>query len=109
VPEVGVTHDQKGQATTLVVGPDNKVTVRPIQATATFGDKWVVEGGLKEGERVIVAGVQKVQPGMLVQAVESPESNASPATSPASIPRKDAPPTDPRAARPAATEIARSR
>ena len=72
VPEVGVTHDPKGQAIVLVVGTDNKVALRTIQATRTAGDQWVVDGGLNEGERVIVAGLQKVQPGMLVNAVESP-------------------------------------
>jgi len=69
VPQQGVTRDPKGQATALVVGADNKVAQRVIQASSTFGDQWVVEGGLAEGERVIVAGVQKVQPGMLVRAV----------------------------------------
>jgi membrane fusion protein (multidrug efflux system) len=76
VPQVGVTHDPRGQATALVVGPDNKVALRTIQATHTLGDQWVVEGGLAEGERVIVAGVQKVRPGMLVRAVawQAPEA-----------------------------------
>ncbi len=69
VPEQGVTRDPKGQATALVVGADNKVAQRVIQANNTFGNQWVVEGGLQEGERVIVAGTQKVQPGMTVRAV----------------------------------------
>ena len=69
VPQVGVTHNPQGQATALVVGPDNKVALRTIQASRTSGANWVVDGGLKDGERVIVAGVQKVQPGMTVRAV----------------------------------------
>jgi membrane fusion protein, multidrug efflux system len=69
VPQQGVTRDPKGQATALVVGADNKVAQRVIKASSTFGDQWVVEGGLAEGERVIVAGLQKVQPGMTVRAV----------------------------------------
>jgi membrane fusion protein, multidrug efflux system len=71
VPQVGVTHDPKGQATALVVGPDDKVTVHTLQLRGTSGDQWIVEGGLEDGDRVIVAGVQKVQPGAVVQAVES--------------------------------------
>ena len=71
VPQVGVTHDPKGQATALVVGPDNKVALRTLQLRGTRGDQWIVEGGLDDGDRVIVAGVQKVQPGAVVQAVES--------------------------------------
>src|SRR6266404_2052295 len=71
VPQVGVTHDPKGQATALVVGSDNKVAVRPLQLRGTNGNQWIVEGGVEDGDRVIVAGVQKVQPGGVVQAVES--------------------------------------
>src|ERR1700704_4152225 len=76
VPQTGVTHDAKGDATALVVGPDNKVEPRTIQATRTSGVNWVVDGGLKDGERVIVSGVQKVQPGTLVRAVEAPVKTA---------------------------------
>ncbi len=72
VPQVGVTHNPQGQATALVVGPDNKVASRTLQTARTLGDKWVVQRGLDEDERVIVAGVQKAQPGMLVRAVEAP-------------------------------------
>src|ERR1700676_1734952 len=71
VPQVGVTHDPKGQATALVVGPDSKVTVHTLQLRGTSGNQWIVDGGLEDGDRVIVAGVQKVQPGAVVQAVES--------------------------------------
>src|SRR6202790_4335848 len=71
VPQVGVTHDPKGQATALVVGPDDKVTAHTLQLRGTSGDQWIVEAGLNDGDRVIVAGVQKVQPGAVVQAVEA--------------------------------------
>ena len=71
VPQVGVTHNPQGEATALVVGPDNKVATRKLQLKGTRGDQWIVEGGLVDGDRVIVAGVQKVQPGALVQARES--------------------------------------
>ena len=81
VPEVGVTHSPTGQATALVVGPDDKVAVRTIQATRTLGDSWVVEGGLADGERVIVSGGQKVQPGMVVRTVAA-QAPAAPAQQP---------------------------
>jgi membrane fusion protein (multidrug efflux system) len=71
VPQVGVTHNPQGDATALVVGPDNKVASRTLQLKSTRGDQWIVQGGLADGERVIVAGVQKVQPGAVVQAVEA--------------------------------------
>ena len=72
VPEIGVTHDQKGQATALVVDANSKVALRPLVTSRTQGDAWVVEGGLQPGERVIIAGLQKIQPGMTVKAVNAP-------------------------------------
>jgi membrane fusion protein (multidrug efflux system) len=90
VPQVGVTHDPKGQATALVVGSDNKVTAHQLQLRGTRGDQWIVESGLDDGDRVIVSGVQKVKPGALVQAVEAQPapvavaSTVSNATMPAS-------------------------
>jgi membrane fusion protein (multidrug efflux system) len=71
VPQQGVTRNPQGQATALVVDAGNKVAQRTLQATRALGDKWVVVGGLSDGERVIVAGVQKVQPGATVRAVEA--------------------------------------
>jgi membrane fusion protein (multidrug efflux system) len=71
-----VTRDAGGKATALVVGPDSKVSLRAIQATRTSGTDWVVEGGLNDGEKVIVAGVQKVQPGATVRAVEIASATA---------------------------------
>ncbi len=82
VPQVGVTRDAGGKATTLVVGADNKVSLRAIQASRTSGTDWVVEGGLNEGEKVIVAGMQKVQPGATVRAVDV----ASAAPAPVALP-----------------------
>jgi membrane fusion protein (multidrug efflux system) len=72
VPQEGVTHDAHGQAVALVVDGESKVAERVVKATRTQGDQWVVQGGLAEGERVIVAGLQKVRPGMTVRAVASP-------------------------------------
>jgi membrane fusion protein (multidrug efflux system) len=79
VPQVGVTRDAAGKSTTLVVGADSKVSLRAIQATRTSGTDWVVEGGLNDGEKVIVAGVQKVQPGATVRAVEVASAAPAPA------------------------------
>ena len=69
VPQEGVTHDRNGRATVLVVGKDNKVSQRPVSAPRTLGDSWVIEGGLQEGDRVVVSGVQRVKAGMVVRAV----------------------------------------
>src|SRR5437016_8141927 len=85
VPQVGVTHDPTGQATALVVGPDNKVALHTLQLRGTSGNQWIVENGLDDGDRVIVAGLQKVQPGALVQAVEAQPAHAAAAPSPAPV------------------------
>lgn len=71
VPQIGVTHDQKGQPTALVVGADNKVTLVPLVTSGTNGSNWVVESGLKAGDRVIVHGTEKVKPGMTVKPVDA--------------------------------------
>ncbi|ALP63882.1 efflux RND transporter periplasmic adaptor subunit [Paraburkholderia caribensis] len=79
VPQIGVTHDQKGQPTALVLNKEDKVELRTLQATATYGQYWVVEGGLNAGDRVIVNGVDKVRPGATAKAVPAqlPPSPAS--------------------------------
>ncbi|WP_309294029.1 efflux RND transporter periplasmic adaptor subunit [Azonexus sp.] len=69
VPQIGVQHDQKGQATVLVVDKDDKVEPRTIQTSGTQGQDWVVLGGLNAGDRVIVQGIDKVKPGTPVKAV----------------------------------------
>ena len=70
-PQRAVTRDAKGGATALVVARDGKVEARDVKVSRTIGDQWLVENGLAAGERVIVAGLQKVQPGMTVKAVEA--------------------------------------
>jgi membrane fusion protein, multidrug efflux system len=69
VPQIGVTHDQKGAATALVVGADGKVVPRTLVTAGTRGADWVVDGGVEPGDRVIVQGTEKVHPGMQVKAV----------------------------------------
>lgn len=58
-----------GKATVMVVGSDNKVEMRPVVKTQAIGDKWIITEGLKPGERVIVEGLQKAQPGAEVKPV----------------------------------------
>ena len=70
VPQQGVTRTPRGDASALVVGADDKVETRNITATQAIGDKWLVTEGLKDGDRVIVTGLQKVRPGAQVKAQE---------------------------------------
>lgn len=69
VPQKGVTRDPKGNATALVVGADNKVEQRQLETPRSVGDAWLVTKGLAPGDRVVVEGLQKVRPGVRVNAV----------------------------------------
>jgi membrane fusion protein (multidrug efflux system) len=69
-PQVGITRDPKGNGSALIVNKDGKVEARTILVSRTVGDQWLVEEGLSPGDRLIVEGIQKVQPDMTVQAVE---------------------------------------
>lgn len=85
VPQRGVARDPKGNTSALVVGADNKVEQRQVIVSQTVGDQWLVESGLEAGDRVIVEGLQKIQPGAVVQADEmgarALPTDAAPATS----------------------------
>ena len=63
VPQRGVSRDEKGNATVMLVGKDNKAEPRIIQTSRAEGDKWIVTGGLKPGDKVIVEGGMMLRPG----------------------------------------------
>ncbi|MBR8098530.1 efflux RND transporter periplasmic adaptor subunit [Burkholderia cenocepacia] len=86
VPQIGVTHDQKGQAIAMVVNASNKVEPRPLKTTGMQGQNWVVEGGLQAGDHVIVQGVDKVRPGATVKTVPAQLAPAADAASGAAAP-----------------------
>ncbi len=69
-PQQGVTHNQKGEPTALVVDPDAKVQLRLLKTDRAVGNSWLIADGLKDGDRLIVSGVQKVRPGMQVTVNE---------------------------------------
>ena len=65
-PQAGITHNERGQATALVVGPGNVVEQRIVQIDQAIGDKWVVTSGLRAGDRLIVDGLLNLYPGTRV-------------------------------------------
>jgi RND family efflux transporter MFP subunit len=65
VPQRAVTELQ-GNYQIAVVGSDNKVNIRPVKVGDRAGTMWIIEQGLKPGERVVAEGVQKVREGALV-------------------------------------------
>jgi len=76
-PQRGITRDARGGATALVVDHNGNVEVREVKVSRTIGDDWLVDNGLAAGDRVIVEGLQKVQPGMAVKAVEATPADAA--------------------------------
>lgn len=65
LPQKAVT-EMLGRYFVSIIGPDNKVEQRPIQPGQRIGELWLIETGLKAGETIIVDGLQKVRPGMVV-------------------------------------------
>ena len=62
VPQRAVQQGPKGTVV-YVIGPGDKVEVRDVKATDWQGDRWLIEEGLRVGERVMVDGFQRVVPG----------------------------------------------
>jgi len=85
VPQRGVVIEPNGSASVMLVTPEDKVQPQPVKLGAASGTDWIVESGLKAGDRVIVNGLQKAQPGMKVQPMPFKPaevgSNAPPARS----------------------------
>ena len=69
VPQAAVSRNQKGEPTVLLVGQDGKAQLRVIRTSQTVGANWLVDDGLKIGDRAIVEGLQKAQDGKPVKAV----------------------------------------
>lgn len=77
VPMSAVQENRQGRFV-LVVDAQNRVEVRQIKTGAQVGQAWSVEDGLATGDTIIVEGLQKVQPGAVVQPVPAPPSPTTP-------------------------------
>jgi membrane fusion protein (multidrug efflux system) len=84
IPQQAVARSAKGDATVFVLD-GNKAVLRTITAARTVGTDWVVTAGLKPGDKVIVQGVGKTKPNLVVkpvpasqaQKIEAPKQGAS--------------------------------
>jgi membrane fusion protein (multidrug efflux system) len=72
VPQKAVSELQ-GSYQLAVVGADNKVSIRAVKVGDRVGPMWVVEGGVKPGEQVVVAGLQKIKNGATVK-IQRPQA-----------------------------------
>ena len=66
VPATAVTRDPQGQASVMLATADGRTEQRNITATTLQRGAWLVQGGLQDGDRVIVSGTQKLKPGIAV-------------------------------------------
>ncbi len=74
IPQRAVT-EMQGTYQIAVVDSGNKIAIRNVKPSDRVGNQWIIDEGLKPGERVVAEGVQKVRPGMVV----SPKPYAVPA------------------------------
>jgi membrane fusion protein (multidrug efflux system) len=88
VPQRAVLQGPKGPFV-YVVGAEDKVEMRDVTATDWQGGQWLIEAGLKAGDRVVVNGLLRIAPGMPVKPVEG-----SSATPPADASLPTVPPQD---------------
>jgi len=70
VPQQSVVRTAGGTAMAWVVDGESKAQQRRVEIAQAVNDKWAVTSGLMAGDRVIVEGIIKVQPGAAVRAVD---------------------------------------
>lgn len=71
VPQQGITHNEQGKATALILDQENVVQLREINAVKAVGNQWLVTAGLHPSDRVIVSGLQRIRPGIKARVLPS--------------------------------------
>ena len=87
IPQRAV-QELQGLKSVYVVDAEDKAESRPIVATYRIANDWVVDSGLKAGDRVVVEGIGKVKAGAPVKPVPVNAAGATPSGSPAAAPKK---------------------
>jgi len=75
VPQRSVVETQ-GAYSVVVVGAENKASIRPVKTGERVGQMWIITDGIKPGEQVVVEGIQKAREGMVVNPKQTAASNA---------------------------------
>ena len=78
VPQRVTNRAPNGNLVVFVVGEDGSVASRPIKADRVFGDSWIVEGGISEGEKIVYEGFQKIREGIKINPIDPQAPNAAP-------------------------------
>lgn len=77
IPQRAVVRTAEGKAQVYVVEEDDVAQPRDVELGQSSGNEWVVESGLSAGERLVVDGVQKLQPGAKVAPEEQREGQVA--------------------------------
>ena len=85
LPQQAVTRTAQGDSV-MVVDDDGKVSPRPVKIGSARGGDWVILGGLKRGEKIMVDGFQKLQPGATVKPVPWKAAGAAASSGTAAAP-----------------------
>ena len=72
VPQRAVQRDSAGIAQVLTVDEQMRVAEQPVQLGAVQNNRWIVTGGLKPGDRIVIEGLQHARPGEKVQIDDTP-------------------------------------
>ncbi|WP_435786531.1 efflux RND transporter periplasmic adaptor subunit, partial [Alcanivorax borkumensis] len=79
VPQKGITRDPTGQAYAMLIDDNNQVKKVKVRTERAVGNQWLIADGLKDGDRLIVDGLQRIQPGAPVSPVDTEKANVEPA------------------------------
>ncbi|WP_241574923.1 efflux RND transporter periplasmic adaptor subunit [Rosenbergiella nectarea] len=71
VPQQAIVRTARGDATVVIVDTHNKVAIREVEVTPAANNQLIVKQGITAGDHVVIAGGQRVNPGMLVTPIES--------------------------------------
>ncbi len=80
IPQQAVSRDPKGNPLALIVDADSVVQQQFLTIERAVGNQWLIASGLAPKDRIIIEGVQKVRPGVTVQATTSDTKPQTPDT-----------------------------
>lgn len=70
IPQLASSRDANGNLTALFASADNKVELRTFKTASASNNAWIVTDGIKDGDQLIISGLQSITPGMSVKPVE---------------------------------------
>lgn len=75
-PQEGVSRDRRGRPVAMVANDQNIIEERQLEIIQDLGNQWVIRAGLQAGDRIVVAGLQKIGAGMTVTPEERQSTGA---------------------------------